>query len=130
MTQQETTLPTYGKELILDLHGCDPKTFTYRSIKRFMRELCERIDMVRGPLYWRDDFLALPWQWETEPHLKGTAAVQFTHTSNITIHTLEFQEAVRLNVFICKDFDPQAVRQFVVSWFGGEIVNDVCIDRY
>lgn len=120
----------YGKELILDLHDCDASTFTRRTIRRFCKELCRRINMVRGPLHWWDDFW-VPWFWrETEPHIKGTTAIQFLRTSNITIHTLDLQRAVRLNVFSCRDFDPTTVKECALKFFGGRIVHDLFVDRF
>ena len=43
----------YGKELILDLHGCETSQFTRSSIEQFCTQLCELIDMER----WRSTFL-------------------------------------------------------------------------
>ena len=34
---------SYGKEFILDLHGCDVTKFTRPAIERFCEELCELI---------------------------------------------------------------------------------------
>lgn len=119
----------YGQELILDLHECDSATFTRRSIRRYCKQLCKRIGMVRGPLRWWDDYWT-PWWWkETEPHLKGTTAVQFITTSDIRIHALDLQRAIRLNVFSCKEFDPSIVKKFTAQWFRGIVVNELFIDR-
>jgi S-adenosylmethionine/arginine decarboxylase-like enzyme len=85
--------------------------------------------MVRGPLRWWDDYWTLPWWRETEPHIKGTTAVQFIRTSNITIHALDLQRAVRVNVFSCKPFDPVVVRELTTQWFRGDVVNELFIDR-
>ena len=120
---------TYGKELILDLHECDPSTFTRKSIRKFFKELCELIDMEREKLCWWDDYGVLSEEQETEPHLKGTTAVQFIKTSNITIHTLDLLKSVYLNVFSCKDFDLETVKQFTQEWFKGKIVNNYVIER-
>ena len=35
----------YGKELIIDLHECDPDTFTRKNIEKFFVELCKEINM-------------------------------------------------------------------------------------
>lgn len=121
---------SYGQELILDLHECDASTFTRKSIKRFFISLCLAIEMERGPLYWWDDKWALPWQRETEPHLKGTTAIQFIRTSNMTIHTLDMQKAVRLNVFSCKSFDAGTVKRLAVLRFRGQIVSEHNVTRY
>ena len=121
---------SYGMELILDLHSCDNKKFTRRHIKFFMKVLCEKIDMQRGPLYFWDDKW-VPWFWkQTEPHLKGTTAIQFIMTSNITIHTLDLQHAVRLNIFSCKSFDENQVEAYASLFFSGKVVNKQLLTRY
>jgi len=76
----------YGKELIIDLHNCDSSTFTRKSIRDFFKELCELINMERCKLCWWDDHGVSPEEQQTEPHLKGTTAVQFILTSNITLN--------------------------------------------
>ncbi len=122
-------MPSYGKELILDLHECDPSTFTRESIERYFKELCELIDMERCELYWWDDVGVPDDEKQTDPHLKGTSAVQFILTSNITIHTLDLMGNVYLNIFSCKDFDSWAAADFSKKWFGGRIVEMHVIER-
>ena len=119
----------YGKELILDLHNCDPLTFSRKSIKAYFTQLCDLIDMERCKLCWWDDHGVPPEEQETEPHLKGTTAIQFIKTSNITIHTLELLERVYLNIFSCKDFDENVVNKLSSDWFKGEVVNFHVIQR-
>lgn len=123
------TLTTYGKEMILDIHECDPQTFTRDSIKGYFEKVCDLIDMERCELYWWDDYGIPIDEQETEPHLKGTSAVQFIITSNITIHTLDLMKNVYLNIFSCKDFDHVVVKQFSEEWFKGKSVNEYIIDR-
>ncbi len=119
----------YGKELILDLHGCDSSTFNRKSISNFFKELCVLIDMERCKLSWWDDYDVPPAERETEPHLKGTSAVQFIKTSNITIHTLDLLNCTYLNIFSCKDFDSEIVRSFSEQWFRGRAVAIHVIER-
>ena len=47
---------SYGKELILDLHNCNPDKFTRESIGQYFIDLCNLIDMQRSDLHWWDDF--------------------------------------------------------------------------
>ncbi len=89
----------YGKELILDLHNCDPNSFRRRKIRLYFKEICRLIGMERCKLCWWDDLYTPKGEEETEPHLVGTSAVQFIKTSNITIHTLDMLQKVFLNVF-------------------------------
>ena len=123
------TLTTYGKELILDLHECDPQTFTRDSIEDYFEELCDLIDMERCELYWWDDYEVPDDEKQTEPRLKGTSAVQFILTSNITIHTLDLMESVYLNIFSCKDFNEDDVIRFSEEWFEGDVIHKQTIRR-
>ncbi|MFQ5715035.1 MAG: S-adenosylmethionine decarboxylase [Candidatus Scalinduaceae bacterium] len=119
----------YGFELVLDLHNCDPATFTRKHIRNYFKKLCSLIDMERTDLHWWDDLHTPEEEKETEPHLKGTTAIQFIKTSNITIHTLDLLKSVYLNIFSCKDFDSEIVKQFTEEWFKGKIVNNHVIER-
>ena len=119
----------YGKELILDLHDCNPEKFTRRFIRHFFKMLTDRISMERCKLTWWDDLYTPEEEKEREPHLVGTSAVQFIKTSNITIHTLVILRRVYLNVFSCKDFDAGVVADFAVEWFGGRVVNQQVVRR-
>lgn len=119
----------YGKELILDLHNCDTKKFNRKMIREFFRGLCKLIDMKRCELYWWDDYGLPQSERQTEPHLKGTSAIQFIMTSNITIHTLDILKSVYLNIFSCKDFNAKKATLFSKEFFRGEVVNQKVIER-
>ena len=116
----------FGAELILDLHGCDPGTFTRKSISRYFAGLCKLIDMKREALPFWDDFDVPVEERQTSAHTQGTSAVQFILTSSIVIHTLDQMGAIYINIFSCKDFDPDIAEQFTVDWFGA---ND-CAARF
>jgi S-adenosylmethionine/arginine decarboxylase-like enzyme len=108
---------TYGLELILDLHGCDPSTFNRQSIDQFFTELCDLIDMEKCEVHFWDDHDLPIEEHQTEPHAKGTSAVCFILTSSIVIHTLDILEAVYVNIFSCKEFDPKVAENFTRDWF-------------
>jgi S-adenosylmethionine/arginine decarboxylase-like enzyme len=120
---------SYGKELIIDLHNCDPKTFARKSIRKYFRLLCKNIDMRAEKLCWWDDYGLEEEQQQKLPHTKGTSAVQFILTSNITIHTLDILKNVYINIFSCKDFDAEMAKEFSAEWFKGNIVNSQVIER-
>jgi len=124
-------MPTsfYGVELIIDLHNCDNIIFSRKSIRSYFRNLCNLIDMERCKLTWWDDYGLPPEDCQSEPHLKGTSAVQFILTSNITIHTLDLLGNVYINIFSCKEFDADAAAKFSAEWFKGKIVNSVVVER-
>ena len=120
---------SYGKELILDLHDCEPAIFTRDLIQKFMAGLCHEIGMEPCDLHFWDDLETPEEEKETEAHLVGTSAIQFIKTSNITIHTLDILKTVYLNVFSCKDFDADAAIDFAGSWFIGKVTRSSVITR-
>ena len=120
---------SYGKELILDLHDCNPKRFNRATLRKYFRQLCELIEMQRCELFWWDDYGLPKDEQQTEPHLKGTSAIQFIMTSNITIHTLDILKRVYLNIFSCKGFDEKKATHFSRDFFNGKIVSQVVIKR-
>jgi S-adenosylmethionine/arginine decarboxylase-like enzyme len=113
----------YGVELVLDLHGCDVSTFTRESLTRYFVEVCDKIDMTRHgePMFWHDD--------SDVPHLKGVSAVQFIETSNIVVHALALLEAVYVNLFSCKEFDPKMAEEFTARYFGAKQARSTVLDR-
>ena len=113
----------YGKEVIIDMHECDPDMFNRVNIEAFFIDVCNRIDMVRQDLYFWDDLDTPKDEKQTEPHLVGTSAVQFILTSNITIHTLDLLGKVYINVFSCKDFEASVVVDCAKRWFMGIVVS-------
>ncbi len=120
---------SYGKELILDIHNCDSSKFNRKNIRNYIKQLCELIEMEKCRLCWWDDYGVPVEEQETEPHLKGTTAVQFIKTSNILIHTLDLLKNVYINIFSCRDFDADLAKNFSKEWFKGKIVNSQIIER-
>ncbi len=120
---------TYGKELILDLHGCNINTFNRKTIEAYFYQLCKLIDMEACDLHFWDDEGVPPEERQTDPHTKGTSAIQFIITSNITIHTLDLLKKVYVNIFSCKDFDSDLAASFTNLWFGGKIVKQTEVAR-
>lgn len=85
--------------------------------------------MKAEKLCWWDDYGLEEEFQQKEPHTKGTTAVQFILTSNITIHTLDILKNVYINIFSCKDFDAEMVKKFSAEWFKGKVVNSQIIER-
>lgn len=119
----------YGYELILDLHTCDTSTFNRKSLRAFFKKLCNAIDMQRCKLVFWDDVGVPEEDEQTSPHTKGTSAVQFILTSNITIHTLDFLGAVYVNIFSCKPYDKDVAEQITKEWFGAQKCRSHFIER-
>lgn len=113
----------YGLELIADLKGCELEGLKAQQLTRFFIELCDRIKMTRHgePMYWEDS--------SGIPHLDGISAVQFVETSNIVCHALPILKAVYLNIFSCKEFDPEAALIFCKEYWGAESDTHTVIAR-
>ena len=121
---------TYGYELILDIHNCNPKTFNRDNLKGFFETLCDAIKMEACDLHFWDDVGVPEEERQTEPHTKGTSAVQFILTSTIVIHTLDLLEKVFINIFSCKEFDKSVAEKISVDWFQGQCKNSHFIERH
>lgn len=129
MHQQKLTSEDYGKELILDLKNCDTSKFTREELDYYFERLCDQIDMKRDELYFWDDLETPEEEMQTDAHTKGTSAVQFILTSNITIHTLDELKRIYVNIFSCKDYNTKIAKDFTKTFFSGEITNEHVIKR-
>lgn len=107
----------YGFELILDLHDCNSDRFTREDLDEYFTQLCELIQLQKCEVHFWDDVGVPKAERQTEPHTKGTSAVCFILTSTIVVHTLDILKAVYVNIFSCKEFDPDLAAEFTKNWF-------------
>lgn len=119
----------YGFELIIDLHNCDASKFNRSSLRKYFGKLCKAINMKRCELYFWDDVGVPTKEKEKLPHTKGTSAVQFILTSNITIHTLDLLKAVYINIFSCKPYDRIVAEELTKEWFAAKECRSQFIER-
>ncbi len=118
----------YGYECVIDVHDV-ARQFDRNALTDFFADLCDLIGMEREDLFFWD-YDGEPVEYEAAPaHLKGTSAVQFIKTSNITVHSLDELGHFYLNVFSCRSFDLNVVREFVCNRTGGRVVNCRLIER-
>ena len=122
-------MKNYGNELILDLHGCDVNSFNRKNIDDFFTAVCVATQMEKCELHFWDDLETPESEKQTDPQTKGTSAVQFILTSNITIHTLDELEKVFINFFSCKPFDMWTVVDLALECFKGKVVNQIYLTR-
>jgi S-adenosylmethionine/arginine decarboxylase-like enzyme len=105
-----TVLRTWGKHLILDAAGCSPKMIRNEVVvASFAKSLVKRIDMVP---YGEPQVVMFG-----SGNKKGYTLVQLIETSNITAHFVEENNSMYLDVFSCKDFDPDVVTEAVREYF-------------
>ena len=126
----ESEQSSYGSELILDLHDCNPATFTREHLDKYFTELCNLIEMKKCEVHFWDDVGVSEEEQQTEPHTKGTSAVCFILTSTIVVHTLDLLKAVYVNIFSCKDFDPEVAAKFTAEWFEAGSCRPTFVQRF
>jgi S-adenosylmethionine decarboxylase len=108
---------TFGYELILDLHECDPAIMrSGAKIQQYSKELCRIIDMKP---YGEPQ---TPYFGEKNEYTKGYSLLQFIETSSITGHFSEGKGSIYLNIFSCKTFDPKKAETFSKKFFGAKRV--------
>lgn len=121
--------PYFGKELIVDLHGCNTERFNREDLDEFFENVCGILGVERDDVYFWDDLEVPEEEQQTEPHTQGTTAVQFILTSNVTVHTLDQLEAVYLNVFSCGDYDEGKVLRYAKGFFGARVASHEVLKR-
>ena len=107
----------YGMEVLIDCYGCNAKLFHRKYLRKYFKGLIELLDMQAGELYFWDDVGVPKDQRQTKPETKGTSAIQFILTSNITIHCLDILERVYVNIFSCKEFNAYTAKQYTQDFF-------------
>lgn len=103
----------WGIASSVDIYNCDPqKIRSAEVIRHFVAELCELIEMKRFGETQLVHFGA-------EERVAGYSMVQLIETSLISAHFANLTNTTYLDVFSCKSYNPEIVRQFSQSYFGG-----------
>jgi len=122
VSKAPTILRTWGKHLILDAADCSPKMIGCpKVVDGFARSLVKRIDMVP---FGNPQVVMFG-----SGSKKGYTLVQLIETSNITAHFVEENNSMYLDVFSCKDFDPDVVEEAVKEFFDAKYFNRKVILR-
>jgi len=113
VVEEATRQGVWGVASSIDIYNCDPdKIRCPDTIRKFVVDLCELIEMKRfGPtqvVHFGED-----------ERVAGYSMVQLIETSLISAHFANASGAVYLDVFSCKPYNPDVVRQFAQEAFGG-----------
>jgi S-adenosylmethionine/arginine decarboxylase-like enzyme len=101
----------WGQHLILDMGGCSEKISRKESIRAFVAELVDAIDMVAYGEPLIEHFAT------HSQEAAGYSLVQLIETSAISAHFSDHNRDVYLDVFSCKSFDSNRVVQVVDKYF-------------
>jgi S-adenosylmethionine/arginine decarboxylase-like enzyme len=103
----------WGIASAIDIYECDPdKIRDADYIRQFVVELCKLIGMKR---FGETQVV----HFGEEERVAGYSMVQLIETSLISAHFANQTNAVYLDVFSCKAYDPEIVRRFAQFIFGG-----------
>lgn len=112
----------WGYHLILNARKCRPTSIrSAENITRFSKDLVKRINMVP---YGEPQVVLFG-----TGNKKGYTLVQLIETSNITAHFVEETNDMYLDVFSCKDFHPDDVRDMVNQHFAPEGADSLLLRR-
>lgn len=109
----------WGMELSLDLYECNEFVIRDKElIENFVIELCDLIKMKRfGP--------CTVVHFGEEKRVAGFSMTQLIQTSLISAHFANLTNAAYINIFSCKEFNPQTVEDFCVAYFKAKDVTSV-----
>jgi S-adenosylmethionine/arginine decarboxylase-like enzyme len=102
----------WGYHLMLDCGGCNLDAITDKQlVVQFVKELVDAIDMTA---------VGEPWIERTAigvPDKEGFSLYQLIVTSNISAHFVDLSRQIYLDVFSCKEFKQETVKQVVEKYF-------------
>jgi S-adenosylmethionine/arginine decarboxylase-like enzyme len=100
----------FGYHLMFDCGGCNNNIADKQSIYNFVKELIEQIDMkAHGEP-------VIEYLLEGDPK-QGYSLMQLITTSNITGHFMELDGTAYFDVFSCKEYEIETVKQVVMKYF-------------
>ena len=103
----------WGIASSIDIYNCNPDTIRdAKSIRRFVVELCDLIEMKR---FGETQVV----HFGEDERVAGYSMVQLIETSLISAHFANLTNTVYLDVFSCKVYDSEIVRKFAQEFFQG-----------
>lgn len=103
----------WGMASAIDIYNCNPDTIRDAdAIRRFTVALCDLIEMKR---FGETQVV----HFGEDERVAGYSMVQLIETSLISAHFANQSNAVYLDVFSCKPYDPEKVQTFSQKFFGG-----------
>jgi S-adenosylmethionine/arginine decarboxylase-like enzyme len=114
LRKEYALVDAWGLHSGIDIHGCSPETIrSADKIKQFVVELCELIDMKRF-----GECVVV--NFGEDERVAGYSMMQLIETSLISAHFANGSNAVYLDVFSCKYYNPEVVAEFAKKFFGGK----------
>lgn len=113
IVEQSVRQCAWGIASSFDIYDCDPETIrSAERIQEFVVELCDLIEMRRFGETTIVNF-------GEDERVAGYSMVQLIETSLISGHFANLTNAVYLDVFSCKPYEPEVVAEFAQRFFAG-----------
>jgi S-adenosylmethionine/arginine decarboxylase-like enzyme len=113
----------WGQHLVLDMGGCNENISRKESIRAFVAELVDAIDMVAYGEPLIEHFAT------HSQEAAGYSLIQLIETSAISAHFSDHNRDVYLDVFSCKSFDRNRVVQVVDKYFAPKSIYMLSLGR-
>lgn len=115
--ERATELSVWGMASSIDIYDCDPDRIrSAEFIRQFVIDLCDLIEMRR---FGETQVV----HFGEDEKVAGYSMVQLIETSLISAHFANLTNTVYLDVFSCKPYDPEVVREFAQLSFAGQTTN-------
>ena len=103
----------WGLASSIDIYDCDPETIRRADrVHEFVVELCKRIGMKR---FGETQVV----HFGEDERVAGFSMVQLIETSLISAHFANKTNTAYLDIFSCRDYDPEKAGDFAQKFFGG-----------
>ena len=107
----------WGLLTSIDLHGCNPQTLrSAEKIKEYVIKLCDLIKMKRF-----GETVVV--HFGEDERVAGYSMTQLIETSLISGHFANLTNAVYIDIFSCKYYDPETAAEFTKRFFGAKEYN-------
>jgi S-adenosylmethionine/arginine decarboxylase-like enzyme len=113
IVEQAVKESAWGIASSFDIYNCAPEAIrSAEKIQQFVVELCDLIEMKR----FGETAIV---NFGEDERVAGYSMVQLIETSLISAHFANMTNAVYLDVFSCKSYDPEIVADFAKRFFAG-----------
>jgi len=104
----------WGIATSVDIYDCNPDTIRDADkIRQFVFELCDLIDMKR---FGECEII----NFGEDERVAGYSLKQFIETSLVSGHFANASNAVYLDIFSCKFYEPEVAAKFATEFFEGK----------
>ena len=114
---------SWGYHLLLDCRGMNDNVEDEKTIRKFVKELVDRIDMIAV-----GDPLVKYFPPKPDPK-SGWSIVQLIVTSTIVCHFMDQSREAYIDVFSCKKFEPSDAEDVVREFFEPEHIKSHFLNR-